>query len=171
MLVYCFYFLPSLDRQPKIEKLSSHCILNDIRHLEVRPHVFPFYFEWYQVFWKTDGWVMVLHPFQQYFSHFDMMEGWTWKALCNEALFRFGKNLASSRIRTRDPQSRVFWKISDTLRHHVFLGILKDIRHLDTACLPRYSERYQSWLVVLRLNVPVNNFSVMSGRSHRFLGN
>ena len=25
------------------------------------------------------------------------------------------------------------------------------------------------WLVVLRLNVPVNNFSVMSGRSHRFL--
>ena len=28
-----------------------------------------------------------------------------------------------------------------------------------------------SWLVVLRLNVPVNNFSVMLGRSHRFLGN
>ena len=27
------------------------------------------------------------------------------------------------------------------------------------------------WLVVLRLNVPVSNFSVMSGRSHRFLGN
>ena len=27
------------------------------------------------------------------------------------------------------------------------------------------------WLVVLRLNVPVNKFSVMSGRSHRFLGN
>ena len=26
-------------------------------------------------------------------------------------------------------------------------------------------------LVVLRLNVPVNNFSVISGRSHRFLGN
>ena len=29
----------------------------------------------------------------------------------------------------------------------------------------------QSVVVVLRLNVPVNNFSVMSGRSHRFLGN
>ena len=29
----------------------------------------------------------------------------------------------------------------------------------------------ESWLVVLRLNVPVNNFSVISGRSHRFLGN
>ena len=29
----------------------------------------------------------------------------------------------------------------------------------------------RKWLVVLRLNVPVNNFSVMSGRSHRFLGN
>ena len=27
------------------------------------------------------------------------------------------------------------------------------------------------WLVVLRLNVPFNNFSVMSGRSHHFLGN
>ena len=25
-------------------------------------------------------------------------------------------------------------------------------------------------LVLLRFNVPVNNFSVMSGRSHRFLG-
>ena len=32
------------------------------------------------------------------------MEGWTWKALCNEAPFRFGKNLASSGIRTRDPK-------------------------------------------------------------------
>ena len=30
---------------------------------------------------------------------------------------------------------------------------------------------FLGWLVVLRLNVPVNNFSVMSGRSHRFLGN
>ena len=27
-----------------------------------------------------------------------------------------------------------------------------------------------SYLFVLRFNVPVNNFSVMSGRSHRFLG-
>ena len=31
------------------------------------------------------------------------MERWTWKALCNEVLFRFGKNLASSEIWTRDP--------------------------------------------------------------------
>ena len=31
--------------------------------------------------------------------------------------------------------------------------------------------RLVGWLVVLRLNVPVNNFSVISGRSHRFLGN
>ena len=44
----------------------------------------------------------VLHPFQQYFSHFEMIEGWKWKALCNEAPFRFGKNLASSIIRTRN---------------------------------------------------------------------
>ena len=29
---------------------------------------------------------------------------------------------------------------------------------------------FEGWLVVLRLKVPVNNFSVMSGRSHRFLG-
>ena len=36
------------------------------------------------------------------------------------------------------------------------------------------SYHYFDWFVclfVLRLNVPVNNFSVMSGRSHRFLGN
>ena len=30
---------------------------------------------------------------------------------------------------------------------------------------------HMGWLVVLRLNVPVNNFSVILGRSHRFLGN
>ena len=42
-----------------------------------------------------DGWIGVLRPFQQYFSHIRTMEGWTWKALCNEAPFRFGKNLAS----------------------------------------------------------------------------
>ena len=34
-----------------------------------------------------------------------------------------------------------------------------------------YLSKVVGWLVVLRLNVPVNNFSVMSGRSHRFLGN
>ena len=34
------------------------------------------------------------------------MEMWKWKALCNEAPFRFEKNLAS--IRTRDPVIRNF---------------------------------------------------------------
>ena len=37
--------------------------------------------------------------------------------------------------------------------------------------LPTQNSRDVGWLVVLRLNVPVNNFSVISGRSHRFLGN
>ena len=41
-------------------------------------------------------------PFQQYFSRNGTIEGWTWKTLCNEAPFRFGNVLASSRIRTRD---------------------------------------------------------------------
>ena len=51
---------------------------------------------------------LVFTSLQQYFSHFEMMEGWTWKALslCNEAPFRFEKNLAPSRIRTRDPMIR-----------------------------------------------------------------
>ena len=51
---------------------------------------------------SMEGWVTVLHPFQQYFSHIRMMEGWTWRALCNETPFRFAKNLASSKIRTWD---------------------------------------------------------------------
>ena len=41
-------------------------------------------------------------------------------------------------------------------------------------CLSFYFDPYidlLTCLFVLRLNVPVNNFSVMSGRSHRFLGN
>ena len=28
-------------------------------------------------------------------KHFETMEGWTWKAVCNEALFRFRKNLVT----------------------------------------------------------------------------
>ena len=49
----------------------------------------------------------VLSPFQQYFSRIGTIEGWTWKALCNEAPFRFGKVLASSWIRTCDPMSEL----------------------------------------------------------------
>ena len=41
---------------------------------------------------KLDG--KVLRPFQQYFSHIGTMEKWTWKALCSEAPFRFGKNIS-----------------------------------------------------------------------------
>ena len=29
----------------------------------------------------------LVSPFQQYFSHIGTMEGWTWKALCNETPF------------------------------------------------------------------------------------
>ena len=36
--------------------------------------------------------------------------------------------------------------------------------------LTNFIEKTQIGLVLLRLNVPVNIFSVMSGRSHRFLG-
>ena len=53
-----------------------------------------------------DGWVRGLRPSQQYFSHIGTMEGWTWKALCNEAPFRFGQNLACSGIPTTDPLVR-----------------------------------------------------------------
>ena len=49
---------------------------------------------------NLDGWFRVLHPFQQYFSHIGMMEWWTWKTLCNEMLFRFGKNLTGIRTRS-----------------------------------------------------------------------
>ena len=53
-----------------------------------------------------DGWMIwwcIL--FQQYFSHIEMMEGWTWKALCNEALFRFVKK--KSRLqRDSNPRPR-----------------------------------------------------------------
>ena len=48
----------------------------------------------------------VLHPFQQYFSHIGTMVGWIWKALCNEAPIRLGKNLAWNGIRTRCPVDR-----------------------------------------------------------------
>ena len=47
-----------------------------------------------------------LRSFQQYFSHIGTMEGWTWNALCNEAPFRLGKNLAS-RFEPSTPWSEV----------------------------------------------------------------
>ena len=61
------------------------------------------------LFWKftMDGWVRVLHLCQQYFSHIGTMAGWTWKVLCNEAPFNFGKNLASSGIQTHYPVIRL----------------------------------------------------------------
>ena len=40
-------------------------------------------------------------------QYFETMERWTWKALCNEAPFRFGKNLASSGIEPATPWSEV----------------------------------------------------------------
>ena len=50
----------------------------------------------------------VLRPFQQYFSHIGTVEGQTWKAMCNEVpSSRFGKNLSSSGIRTRDLWSEI----------------------------------------------------------------
>ena len=64
------------------------------------------------------------------------------------------------------------WKSLDTIRPQ------RDYLNLQQMTeVTRYSCRHQNfvpkgfWLVVLRLNVPVNNFSVISGRSHRFLGN
>ena len=52
-------------------------------------------------------------------------------------------------------------------------GMLEDTNSLDRAqfeCLVTNMFTVEL-LFVLRLNVPVNNFSVMSGRSYRFLGN
>ena len=52
-------------------------------------------------------------------------------------------------------------------------GMLEDTNSLDGAQSdngPKSTTGHVGWLVVLRLNVPVNNFSVISGRSHRFLG-
>ena len=43
--------------------------------------------------------------------------------------------------------------------------------NFETGSMTGILEHLKWLLVVLRLNVPVNNFSVMSGRSHRFLGN
>ena len=40
--------------------------------------------------------------FSTVFQSYQDKEGWTWMALRNEAPFRFGKNLASSEIQTRD---------------------------------------------------------------------
>ena len=61
-------------------------------------------------------------------------------------------DIVGSRLGHRQQLQRYYAAVKD-----------KDNSYRDT--------RQQIRLVVLRLNVPVNNFSVISGRSHRFLGN
>ena len=55
-------------------------------------------------------------------------------------------------------------------RNITFFNVLRPVLIRSYTVLMFYY-RTVGWLVVLRLNVPVNNFSVISGRSHRFLGN
>ena len=59
------------------------------------------------------------------------------------------------------------WEYMETDEY--YLICIEDYLVIYVALSPPESD--VGWLVVLRLNVPVNNFSVMSGRSHRFLGN
>ena len=59
---------------------------------------------------------------------------------------------------------------SDQGRSNSFKHLSKQSIHINTFNIFSKVDRF-GWLVVLRLNVPVNNFLVMSGRSHRFLGN
>ena len=64
-----------------------------------------------------NGWFRGL---QQYFSRIGTIKGWTWKALCNEAPFRFRKILASSWIRTRDSEVGIF----KATKHKLSKGVL-----------------------------------------------
>ena len=38
-----------------------------------------------------DGWLAILRPFQQYFSHIRQMRGWSWKVVCNGIPFMIEK--------------------------------------------------------------------------------
>ena len=58
---------------------------------------------------------------------------------------------------------------ADVVRENV--GIVAKALLQGNDCVPLRIMNVSGDLVVLRLNVPVNNFSVISGRSHRFLGN
>ena len=82
-----------------------------------------------------DGWVRVLHPFQQYFSHFEMMEGWTSKALRNEVTFMFGKTLASSGIQTCDCSDT--WSLLFVLRFYGTFYTIKVMLTLFLCKLPQ----------------------------------
>ena len=60
-----------------------------------------------QFLWKEekgwmDGWLAILRPFQQYFSHISTVGGWKWKTVCNGTPFTNEKILAWREARTWD---------------------------------------------------------------------
>ena len=91
---------------------------------------------WAMWFWiafisTQDGKERVFTSLQQYFSHSETMGGWTWKALCNEAPFRFGKNLASRRV---------------PVTLHVYF-------HFQWT--GQFENSVNEWVMLLRLKVPI----------------
>ena len=88
---------------------------------------------------------------------------WPWKDIPPD--LPVNRELAMGRLRLTVSRMR---SKPDLMKRYD--SIIQD--QLDTEIIEKVNSTFaDGWLVVLRLNVPVNNFSVMSGRSHRFLGN
>ena len=52
-----------------------------------------------------DGWIAILHPFQQYFSHIRMIRRLQWTALCIGTPFMIEKISTSDRLAPGNPRS------------------------------------------------------------------
>ena len=104
---HSFFTLHSSDFIPHSSDFTLHSLYFTLHTSQFKLHTSQFTVHTSYFTDQTSQFILHTSQFaQQYFSHIRTTEGWTWKALCNEAPFRLGPNLASRGIRTRDPAIR-----------------------------------------------------------------
>ena len=88
---------------------------------------------------RMDGWLAILRPFEQYFSHIRMIGGWLWKAECSGTRFTIEKILASGEM--LDQQARAehaelpgFLLLTELCRS--YSGLVRESFDQGLHCLP-----------------------------------
>ena len=122
------------------------------------------------------GWMPVLIWVftRRTFCWFCHEEAQTWHTTHTWITMHYIRPFLYNIIKVSLPLSQCYFTKCTGYNTNCIIGVIMKSNQMD----PKYNSycnQYTSYgfvcLLVLRLNVPVNNFSVMSGQSHQFLGN